>query len=149
MEHLDAMLKLADQEFEAVEKNGKFRSREEIESVGHLVDIVKDIYCIWKYEEDDEPEYSGNYGYAYERGGNRSNRGGSYNDGMSYARGRRNARRDSMGRYSREDGGMSYRGGYSRMDKAEYMDQLRSMMHEAPDEQTRQSVKRMIEQMEQ
>lgn len=147
MEHLDGILKLVDSEFEAVEKNGKFRSREEIDSVGKLVDIVKDIHCIWEYEDGEESgEYSG--AYMYDRGMNRMNRGGSYNDGGSYARGRRNARRDSMGRYSRN----SYRGGmdgYSRADKQEYIESLRDMLDSAPDEQTRQSIKRMIDQMEQ
>ena len=78
--------------------------------------------------------------------------GGMY-DGNSYARGRgRNARRDSMGRYSRDG---SYRGGpyrydgYSRDGKEEYIENLRNMMDDAPDDQTRQSIQRMIQQMEQ
>ena len=148
MEHLDGILKLVDAEFEAVEKNGKFRSREEIDSVGKLVDIVKDIHCIWEYEDGEESEYSG--AYMYDRGGmNRMNRGGSYNDGGSYARGRRNARRDSMGRYSRNSYRMGGMDGYSRADKHEYVESLRDMLETAPDEQTRQSLKRMIDQMEQ
>lgn len=78
-------------------------------------------------------------------------------DGGSYARGRgRNARRDAMGRYSR-DGGYRYEDGYSgtyrrnysRDDaKHEYMENLRRMMEDAPDEHTRNSVQRMIENME-
>lgn len=147
MEHLDGLLKLVDSEFEAVNKNGKFRSREEIDSVYKLVDIVKDIHCIWQYEdEEDSGEYSGNY--SYERG-NRMNRGGSYYDGGSYARGRRNARRDSMGRYSRNSYRMGGMDGYSRADKSEYIENLRDMMESAPDEQTRQNLKRMIDQMSQ
>ena len=151
MEHLDGILKLVDSEFEAVNKNGKFRSREEIDSVYKLVDIVKDVYEIWKCEDEmNDGEYSGNY--AYEQGG-RMNRGGSYYDGgNSYARGRgRNARRDSMGRYSRNSyrmNGMGDMGGYSRADKHEYMENLRDMMESAPDEQTRQSLKRMIDGMD-
>ena len=147
MEHLDGILKLVDSEFEAVEKNGKFRSREEIDSVGKLVDIVKDYYCILEYEEEiGGDDYSG--AYMYDRGMSRMNRGGSYNDGGSYARGRRNARRDSMGRYSRN----SYRGGmdgYSRADKHEYIESLRDLAENAPDDQTKQSIMRMISQLEQ
>lgn len=152
MEHLDSLLKLVDSEFEAIEKNGKFRSRDEIDSVYKLVDIVKDINEIHCYEDEMyDDEYSGammpmNRDYMGRDG--RSYRGGSYNDGGSYARGRRNTRRDSMGRYSRN----SYRGGmdgYSRADKHEYIESLRDLADNAPDEQTRQSVKRMIEQMEQ
>lgn len=135
MEHLDGILKLVGNELEAVKNNGKFRSRDEIDSVYKLIDIAKDIYCIEDMEEDE----GSSYGY-YPR---------SYNDG-SYARGRRNARRDSMGRYSREG---SYRDdrmmrGYSRDGREEYIDTLRSMMEDAPDEQTRQSMKRMIDSMQ-
>lgn len=148
MEHLEGILKLVDNELDAINKNGKFRSREEIDSVYKLIDIAKDVYCIWKYEEDGEMS---------EEGSMRSERSyrGSYNDG-SYARGRgRNARRDSMGRYSREgsyrDGrGRGYsREGYSRDDKEDYIEDLREMMESAPDEQTKQGIKRMIQQMEQ
>lgn len=92
-----------------------------------------------------------------------------YDDGYSmgrgsYARGRgRNAKRDSMGRYSGDGysrnydgsydgnyrGGNYRRGGYSRDDaKQEYMENLRRMMDEAPDENTRMSIQRMMENME-
>lgn len=83
--------------------------------------------------------------------------GGSY-DGGSYA-GRRGARRDSMGRYSREGG--SYRGSYARDgyardegysrhgDRNEMIENLRSMMDEAPDENTRREIQRLISKMEQ
>ena len=146
MKSIEGILKLADNEFNAIVQNGKFRSREEIDSVYKLVDIVKDIHCIWAYEEDEEGGYS-------EEG--RSYRGGyGYDGGMSMARGRgRNAKHDSMGRYSRDDG-YGYRGGrsmnYSRADaKQEYIDNLHEMMMTAPDDQTRQSIQRMISQMEQ
>ena len=156
MNSIEGILKLAGNEFEAIVKNGKFRSREEIDSVYKLMDIVKDAHCIWEYE-DAESEYSedgGSYDGSY-RGG-RSYRG-NYGDEMSYARGRgRNARRDSMGRYSSREGsyeGGSYRSGrsmnYSRGDaRHEYIEELRDMMDNAPDDQTRQSIQRMIQQME-
>ena len=108
MEHLDSMLRLADKELEVFEKNGKFRSREEIDTVYKLVDIVKDVYCIWDYQKS----------------------GKSYDDG-SYAR-----HRDSMGRYARDDG------------REEYIKQLRSLADHAPDERTRDSINRMIREME-
>lgn len=67
--------------------------------------------------------------------------GYSYDDGMSmnrgsYARGR-NSRRDSRGRYSRgnsRDSGM--------------ISELRDLMKDAPDEQTRMEMQRMISRME-
>jgi len=133
MEHLEGIRKLAENEFAAIVQNGKFRSREEIDSVYKLMDIVKDIECVERWEEedgdyDDEPRYSRE----------------------SYARGRRNARRDSMGRYSRDrysyDEMRPVRG-YSRDGKDEYKDHLRELYETAPDEQTRQSIKRMMDNM--
>lgn len=160
MKSIEGILKLVENEFEAIVNNGKFRSREEIDSVYKLMDIVKDAYCIWAYEEEEESGYS-EYGYGYDDGGGSMRYGG---ESRSYARGRgRNARRDSMGRYSREGGGMSgemsgrngrsrrsYRSEYSRADaRQEYMDELRELMESAPDDQSRQSIQRMIQQMEQ
>ena len=146
MEHLEKMMELADAEFGTIAKNGKFRSREEIDSVYKLMDIVKDAMCIEDMMDGGYSEASYGYDERSMRGGNR---GGNY-DGGSYARGRgRNARRDSMGRYSRDGGSYRY-DGYSRGgDKQEYIENLREMMQDAPDEATRMSIKRMIEQMEQ
>lgn len=165
MENLDKLLEMTDAEFGAIAKNGKFKSREEIDSVYKLMDIAKDIYCVWEYEEameggEDEMSYArgGSYDRGDRRGGRRDMRGGrsyrgsydgSYDDGMmdgmggSYARGRgRNARRDSMGRYSRE-------GGYSRADgEEEYISEMRRMMEDAPNEKTRMGIQRMISEME-
>jgi hypothetical protein len=160
MKHLDGILKLVDTEFGAIEENGKFRSREEIDSVYKLMDIAKDIYCVWKYEDEMENGYSENYGYGYDGGmSNNSYRGRSYDGGYSNARGRGSgAKRYANGQYapySRDGGmsnrGMSYRGrGYSMDDgKEEYLENLREMMQSAPDENTRQSIQRMIQQMEQ
>ena len=144
MEQLEGLLKLVENEIEAINKNGKFKSREEIDSVYKLVDIAKDtmeIFCM----EDDMNGDSYDDGMSYERG--------RRYDGMSYARGRRNARRDERGRYSRDgymdsyNDGRSMRG-YSRADsKEDYKNQLRMMMEDAPDENTRQNIKRMIDSM--
>lgn len=139
VDHLDSILRITQDELGSVEKNGKYHSREDIDSVYKLIDIVKDIYCIWNYENEEDDGNS----YMDDR---RDMRGYSRYDGNSYARGRgRNARRDSMGRYSRN----SYRG-YSRDDgKEEYIENLRNMMENAPDEQTRMEIQRMIQKMEQ
>ena len=150
MKHLDGILKLVDTEFGAIEENGKFRSREEIDSVYKLMDIAKDIYCVWKYQAEMEDGYS--EAYVPARGMV------SYDDGVSYARGRgRGAKRYANGQYapySRSngnsyDGGMSYRGGYSYDDGTEhYIQQLRDLMNNARDDNTRQSIQRMITEME-
>lgn len=89
----------------------------------------------------EESEYSNSDG-SY-RGG--SYRGGSYRDGSymmdgndgsyrgrSYA-GRMNARRDSMGRYSGDDNMVA---------------ELRELMQDAPDEQTRKEFERFIQKIE-
>lgn len=71
-----------------------------------------------------------------------SSRGGVYEDGMggSYARGRTNQysmrrynKRDSRGRYSRNDG---------------MIEDLRELMHSAPDDRTRQEFQKFIDKME-
>lgn len=74
----------------------------------------------------------------YENGEYSNEYRNSYNDMRSYARGRgRNARRDSMGRYSRE--------GYSN----DMVSELRELMEDAPDEQTKKEFQRFIQKMEQ
>lgn len=140
MENVEKIMKLADAEFGAIVQNGKFKSRDEIDSVYKLMDIVKDGYEVMSCEDE-------MYGESYDDGYGHSMRG-NYDGGMSYARGRRNARRDSMGRYSRD--GRSYRGnsyerGYSRDGKDEYREQLMDMLDSAPDEATRQSIQRTID----
>lgn len=85
----------------------------------------------------------------------------SYEGGYSGARGRgRNARRDSMGRYSREgnsyEGGSSYRSGnsyrrgYSRDDGAreDAMQKLHELMNETSDNQVRKAIQKAIEEMQ-
>ena len=66
MEHFDKLMSLVENEIEAINRNGKFKSREEIDSVYKLVDIAKDIECMNRWEEEMDGE--------------------SYDDGMSYAR---------------------------------------------------------------
>jgi hypothetical protein len=98
-------------------------------------------------------------GYSEARGGRGGNRGGvrssyemggsSYDDDMMYSerRGRgRNAKRDSMGRYS-SDGGF-YEGGYSRHDAKDYMmSQLGEMMEDA-DPKEREALKECMRAIE-
>ena len=120
-------------------------TKDSLELVDKLSHATKNLdKIIEKYEEEEE---GGSYGYnSYEnsyRGGGRSNRG-SYNNGGSYARGRgRNARRDSMGRYSSTN---SYEGGYSR--NADIATELRELMMDAPDEQTRMEYQKVINKLE-
>lgn len=107
-----------------------------LDVVDKLAHAVKNIDKIIEAYEDEE--YSGAYDYSMERG---DNRGGSYRMGGSYARGRgRNARRDSMGRYSGMDG-------YSRHE--DMLGELRYLMQNAPDERTKMEFQKFITKMEQ
>lgn len=90
-----------------------------------------------KAEEMSDEGYSNRAYYGDGRGYSQR-----YEDGNSYARGRgRNARRDAMGRYSS-------RGGYS-MAGDDMIAELRDLMQDAPDEQTRMEFQRFIQKIEQ
>ena len=114
---------------------------QEVQYADTLAHLKKNLMKADEMMEDENGEYSMAYypmtSYAEEGG----NKGGGYPtrrmDGsrVSYARGRgRNARRDSMGRYSREgeNGGMSNRG-YSRGGN-NVVDGLKELMYAAPQE---------------
>lgn len=92
-------------------------------------------------------------GSSYARGGRGGNRGGggssyydggsSYEGGSSYARGRgRGARRDSMGRYSREGGSYDMS-----MAEDEFRMELQELMQDAPNEQIKQKIQRLMSEM--
>ena len=144
-------------------KSGKM-SMGDLDSIHKLTDTVKNILKIYVLNQEsgysEDGHYMGEgriYGTSYESG--YSERGGS-----SYARGRgRYAKRDSMGRYSR-DGGMSYdddmsyarggrggnrggmRGGYSRDDGKHYMmEQLEEMMEEAEKPAEKEALRRCMD----
>jgi hypothetical protein len=116
-------------------------SMADIDVIHKLTDTVKNLDKIEMLEDDG--------GYSEARGGMRGRSymgGSSYDDDMMYSerRGRgRNARRDSMGRYSSEDG-MSYDDysearmdrRYSRDDAKDHMmNKLGEMMSSADEEQ--------------
>lgn len=137
------------------DKDGKL-SPAEIEYIDKLTHIKKNLLRSDELWEDSEySEASGRNYYSRARGGNRGGQGGrssyenryareggsyenaSYEGGNSMARGRgRNARRDSMGRYSRGD-------------RSEMIEELQELMEDAPDDKTRQEFQRFITKMEQ
>ena len=116
-------------------------SSTDMEYINRLTHSLKSIKATIKMiEEMDDASYDGgSYQRGYFRDGSYR---GSY-DG-SYARGRgRYANRDSMGRYS----SMRYsREGYS--NAGDMIDELRELMQDAPDEQTRQEIQRLVQKME-
>ena len=165
MEHLDTLYEMCDMVNRAIkDANDKIRSAGgklsagDVDYIDKLTHTLKSIKTVIAMQEEESGGYSGNsyargdrtgrvhwndgrvsYGDSY--GG--SYDGMSYNDGNSYARGRgSNAKRDSMGRYSSERG-------YSRDDaKKDMISDLREIMQDAPDEQTRQEFQRFMNKLE-
>ena len=151
MEDLKDLLCAELQEYAENGKRSGKMSKADIEVIDTVLNSVKNIYKIDKYKEETEGysedgHYMGEgriYGTSYESG--YSERGGS-----SYARGRgRYAKRDSMGRYSRDDGMMyrgGMRGGYSRDDGKHYMmEQLEEMMEEAEKPAEKEALRRCMD----
>ena len=108
------------QELEDYSENGKF-SKEDVESIKYMASAVDHLANICE-----DGEYSGAYNYYVE--GDSSNRGGMMR-GNSYRR----ARRDSMGRYSRD---------------ADMIAELHELMADAPDERTKQEFQKFISKIE-
>ena len=153
---MDAVYELKDMLCEELEEYGKKDKLDVsgLEIVDKLAHTIKNLdKIIETYEEDDE--YSGYYGGSYDgsyeggnQGGNmgggsyakrysreRGGRGGSYAMARGDGRGRgSNARRDSMGRYSR-DGRMMAQ-------------ELRDLMEDAPNEHIKMEMKKLIQKVE-
>ena len=117
------------------EAGGKLTSGdlEYLDKVTHTLKSIKSTIAMMENEGNsyDGGSYDDGYSGRYSRR--------SYNDG-SYARGRGTyAKRDSMGRYSSR--------GYSRDDGM--IEKLRDLMEEAPNDQIRQDIQRLMQKMEQ
>ena len=153
MEDLKDLLCAELQEYAENGKRSGKMSKADIEVIDTVLNSVKNIYKIDKYKEETEG-YSEDGHYM----GEGRIYGTSYDDGMrrgvgySYARGRgRYAKRDSMGRYSRDDGYMrrdwrGMRDGYSREEgKAYMMEQLEGMMEDAEKPAEKEALRRCME----
>ena len=153
MHYMETLKDLLCAELEDYAEKGKKANKMsagDLEAIHKLTDTVKNILKIDMLEEEsgysEDGRYMGEgriYGTSYESG--YSERGGS-----SYARGRgRYAKRDSMGRYSRDDGMMyrgGMRGGYSRDDGKHYMmEQLEEMMEEAEKPAEKEALRRCMD----
>lgn len=89
----------------------------DLDTIDKLTHAMKSIKGVMAMGDDG---YSGRYPYYLDERG-----------GVSMA-GRRNAKRDSMGRYSRND----------------LSDKMRELMDDAPDERTRQEIRRLVEKLD-
>lgn len=142
-------------EIDKMAKKGKIASTSELDLIDKLTHSLKSVDTILAMDEAQNDGYSG--------------------DGYSEARGRgRYARRDSMGRYSRDEGrsydggsyrdggsygrdysrdggsygdGGSYRGGYSSA-AGDMMDKMRRMMEQAGSEEERKAIRKIMVEME-
>lgn len=110
-----------------------------LDKLTHTLKSIKTTIAMMG-EDDGYSSYDG--GGSYDgRGGDRSymmggsyRRGRSYNGGGSYARGRgSNANRDSMGRYSSDDG---------------MVEELRNLMEDAPNDQIKREMQMLMDKIE-
>ena len=158
MKHLEELKETIKRELEKFAKQGDV-SVNTLEKIHKLSDTYKNLCKIEMLEEESEGGYSearagrGRGRSSYEMGGM------SYDDDIMYSerRGRgRNARRDSMGRYSSEGGsyeggssyrgGSSYEGGYSRA-KDDMMMMLGEMMEDSNPKE-REALKKCMRELE-
>lgn len=123
MENLGAILEFVDDELGAIRKNGRLRNKDDIETVYKLVDIAKDTYCIWKYEEEMGDNYSGTM---------------VRRPSMSYRNRDSYSSRTDRNRY-----GYSYGDG---MDQ--YVNMLHKQLDNARDDRQREVIERMIDEAE-
>ena len=156
MHYLEELKEMLCKELEEIANKGELTAGS-LETVHKLTDSIKNIDKIEMYEEYSEDDYSEDGEWM----GEGKIYGTSYEGGSSYARGGRgrgrNAKRDSMGRYSsRENRGSSYarggrggRGGYSRDDAKDYMmEQLEEMMEQAEKPQEKEALRRCMQAIE-
>ena len=148
MKHLEKLKEALCEELDKFGKSGDITVNS-LDKIHRLTDTIKNIDKIMMLEESE--------GYSEERG--RTHMGGSsYDDDIMYSerRGRcRNAKRDSMGRYSSEGGsyeGGSYerggQGGYSRDEATDWMmRELGSLMEDA-DPKQRETLKKWMRELE-
>lgn len=139
MEYIEKIKKMLCKELDEYAMKSKLTASD-LEMVHKLTDTVKNLDKIALMSENEEN------GYSEARGRGRSYMHGSSYDDMMYSerRGRgRNARRDSMGRYSSEDGSSYDDYSEARMDrrysrddaKDHLLDKMGEMMSSADEEQ--------------
>ena len=156
MEYIEKIKKMLCKELDEYAIKSKL-TMSDLQPVHLMTDIIKNLDKIEMLEDEG--------GYSEARGGMRGRsymHGSSYDDDMMYSerRGRgRNAKRDSMGRYSSDDGmsyddtsyardGRSGMRGYSRDDGKEKMIEHLEDLAENADTKSREAIHRAIKQIE-
>ena len=137
------MYKLKDmlcEELEKITKKGELSagSLDAVDKLTHSIKSIDTIIAMDEYSEDDGMSYDG----SYARGGNR----GGGNRGNSNTR---SQRRDSMGRYVRNNSYRgSYGGGYSREEEMDNLKmELQGLLEEAESEEERKMIRKWIKQV--
>lgn len=146
MEDLKDLLCAELEDYAEKGKKANKMSAGDLEAIHKLTDTVKNIMKIDVLKEE----------AGYSEDGHYMGEGRIY--GTSYARGHTRAKRDSMGRYSRDGGRYSYdddmsyarsrgyRGGYSRDEGKSYMmDQLNELMEEASTQAEKDALRRCMD----
>lgn len=128
MEKLYKLKEMLCDELEEYANKGELSagSLDVIDKLSHALKSVTTIIAMEDAEGDYSKDYSGGMNRMYPK----------YYRDSSYARGRR---RDSMGRYSRDD--YSYA-------VDDMVNQLHEMVNEAPNEQTKQDILKLIKKFE-
>ena len=126
---MEELYKLKDMLCDELESYGKKKelTAGSLDVIDKLSHALKSITTVIAMEEADG-EYSNDYPMN----------GRTYR-GSSYARGRMNARRDSMGRYSRD----GYSGAVDDM-----VSQLKDLMEDAPNESIKSEMHRLVKKIE-
>lgn len=146
MKHIEQLRDMLCEELDKVASKGELTtgSLDTVDKLAHAIKSIDTIMAMEEYSEDD---------MYYD---------GSYDNGTSYARGRgRNAKRDSMGRYSSRGsyarggnqrggnrGGNSNRGYSGHGDTDEVVEMLEDMMKDTQDEKERMAIRKVINMMD-
>lgn len=143
MKALDEMWDIVSEHIEEITDDMKKKgvTRDNLELADTATHTLKNICAVDGddgYSQSGDWEARGRFGDMYAREG--------YNEGGNSYRGRN---RDSMGRYSRDDG---YRDGNSmrgrRYSRGGMMEHINAMMEEADTEEKRKAIRRFKEQLE-
>lgn len=137
----DVVAQKLDRYNEKLSKNGGEMSASDLEIIDKLTHTLKSVKTTIAMIEAEDKDYSGAYwdGKQYYDGQQSMDNMSTRSQSGARGRGSR-AKRDSMGRYSRD--------GYSRDDaKEDMMNDLYELMDNAPDDHTRKKLERFINEL--
>ena len=134
MKSYEKIKELLCEELETIAKKGELTAGS-LDTVDKLTHAIKSIETIIAMNEYSDDGYSNRGSYGGNMNSNSYARRYTREGGNSYAR-YGNVRRDSMGRYSRDEA------------NEEIINRLNEVMNDAPNEQTKQEIRKLINKME-